>query len=134
MYPQPLSPFPRGRSIPCSYQQQAVQGKDFQDYFNYQVKITHQLSPHSRCVEQEVAGGRQQAGAAPATQDLQQLELHGCLTPACPTPGSGPKAHRGLRAIILLRAHLPSRQILPQEWQEEDGESLLAGNGLRKAT
>lgn len=60
-------------------------------------------------------------------QDSKQLELHGCLTPACPMPGSGPKVHRGLRVIILLRAHLPSSQILPQQWREETGRSLLQG-------
>lgn len=41
-----LPSFSEGRrsSIPCSCQphlQQAVQGEDLQDYFNYQVKITH---------------------------------------------------------------------------------------------
>lgn len=60
-------------------------------------------------------------------QDSKQLELHGCLTPACPVPGSEPKVHRGLRVIILLRAHLPSSQILPQQWREETGRSLLQG-------
>lgn len=31
----------------------------------------------------QAGGGRRQAGAVLSAQDLQQFELHGCLTPAC---------------------------------------------------
>lgn len=78
-------------------------------------------------------GSRQEPAAStgprwPGRAACTEPAPRGRLTPACSAPGSNPKAHLGIKAIILLRAQLPSSQILPQDQQGRRQRSQLEGS------
>lgn len=98
------------------------------------VSCHHAASHCERRRCSRLGGGRRQEPAAstgprrPGRAAGTEPAPRGPLTPACSAPGSNPKAHLGIKAIILLRAQLPSSQILPQDQQGRRQRSQLVGS------